>query len=122
MTWRRGRLRARRWQGPQQGINDPGVWAEYAEATGHGSKGGTLAGKPLRTGGKKRWPLMRSHVQALDLAGSAAFGSARLCQGSDVLEAAVGADAPSASPATQSCPEAVQNGLNNSARFAHADR
>ena len=50
---------------------DPGVWVEYAEATGL-LQGGSLVGKPQELVAKAL-AIDASHVQALDLAGSAAF-------------------------------------------------
>lgn len=50
---------------------DPGVWVEYAEALGM-LQGGTLAGKPQEQVAKAL-AIDAHHVQALDLAGSAAF-------------------------------------------------
>jgi cytochrome c-type biogenesis protein CcmH/NrfG len=50
---------------------DPAVWVEYAEATGL-QQGGTLVGKPQELVAKAL-AIDANHVQALDLAGSAAF-------------------------------------------------
>ncbi len=50
---------------------DPAVWVEYAEALGM-QQGGTLAGKPQEQVAKAL-AIDANHVQALDLAGSAAF-------------------------------------------------
>lgn len=50
---------------------DPGVWVEYAEATGL-QQGGSLVGKPQELVAKAL-AIDANHVQALDLAGSAAF-------------------------------------------------
>lgn len=50
---------------------DPGVWVEYAEALGM-QQGGTLAGKPQEQVAKAL-AIDAHHVQALDLAGSAAL-------------------------------------------------
>lgn len=51
--------------------NDPGVWVEYAEARGM-TQGRSLVGLPLQLV-QKALELDARHVQALDLAGSAAW-------------------------------------------------
>lgn len=50
---------------------DPGVWVEYAEARGL-AQGGSLRGEPVRSL-ERALALDGNHVQALDLAGSAAW-------------------------------------------------
>ncbi len=57
--------------GRSKAANDPGVWVEYAEATGM-AQGRTLAGEPQRLV-QKALALDAHHPQALDLAGSAAW-------------------------------------------------
>jgi cytochrome c-type biogenesis protein CcmH len=57
--------------GKSKAANDPGVWVEYAEARGM-AQGGTLVGEPMQLV-EKALALDARHVQALDLAGSAAW-------------------------------------------------
>lgn len=57
--------------GKSKAANDAGVWVEYAEARGM-AQGGTLIGEPLRLV-QKALSIDARHVQALDLAGSAAW-------------------------------------------------
>jgi cytochrome c-type biogenesis protein CcmH len=57
--------------GKSRAANDAGVWVEYAEARGM-AQGGTLVGEPMQLV-EKALALDARHVQALDLAGSAAW-------------------------------------------------
>ena len=62
---------ARALAGRSKAVNDAGVWVEYAEAIGM-AQGRTLLGEPIRLV-HKALALDAYHVQALDLAGSAAW-------------------------------------------------
>ena len=57
--------------GKSKAVNDAGIWVEYAEALGM-AQGGKLQGAPLQMV-EKALAIDARHVQALDLAGSAAW-------------------------------------------------